>query len=175
MEVVIITTMEPKMSFLQSKYGTPTLTWLLAEAATPAIYQPATGGVQRTEPATERDVNFQVKLDNDDATVQLLYEVDVPAAPLVMRLMLMETFDLAGTMFTAEDEAHIGEHVRNSQAIRALNQQMQTCSKCRTQLSTPNRFSRACRRPTNGHATPITRDRTVLRGLIIIPLKLFLL
>ena len=131
MEVVIITTMEPKMSFLQSKYGTPTLTWLLAEAATPAIYQPATGGVQRTEPAMERDVNFQVKLDNDDATVQLLYEVDVPAAPLVMRLMLMETFDLAGTMF--------------------------------------------CRRPTNGHATPITRDRTVLRGLIIIPLKLFLL
>lgn len=126
MEVVIITTMEPKMSFLQSKYGTPTLTWLLAEAATPAIYQPATGGVQRTEPATEREVNFQVKLDNDDATVQLLYEVDVPAAPLVMRLMLMETFDLAGTMFTAEDEAHIGEHVRNSQAIQALNQQMQT-------------------------------------------------
>ena len=108
MEVVIITTMEPKMSFLQSKYGTPTLTWLLAE------------------PATERDVNFQVKLDNDDATVQLLYEVDVPAAPLVMRLMLMETFDLAGTMFTAEDEAHIGEHVRSSQAIQALNQQMQT-------------------------------------------------
>ena len=125
-EVVIITTMEPKMSFLQSKYGTPTLTWLLAEAATPAIYQPATGGVQRTEPATEREVNFQVKLDNDDATVQLLYEVDVPAAPLVMRLMLMETFDLAGTMFTTEDEAHIGEHVRSSQAIQALNQQMQT-------------------------------------------------
>ena len=43
MEVVTITTMEPKMSFLQSKYGTLTLTWLLAEAATPAIYQPATG------------------------------------------------------------------------------------------------------------------------------------
>ena len=104
----------------------PTLTWLLAEAATPAIYQPATGGGQRTEPATGRDVNFQVKLDNDDATVQLLYEVDVPTAPLVMRLMLMETFDLAGTMFTTEDEAHIGEHVRSSQAIQALNQQMQT-------------------------------------------------
>lgn len=126
MEVITITTMEPKMSFLQSKYGTPTLTWLLAEAATPAIYQPATGGAQRTEPAMEREVNFQVKLDNDDATVQLLYEVDVPAAPLVMRLMLMETFDLAGTMFTTEDEAHIGEHVRSSQAIQALNQQMQT-------------------------------------------------
>ena len=118
--------MEPKMSFLQSKYGMPTLTWLLAEAATPAIYQPATGGGQRTEPAAGRDVNFQVKLDNDDATVQLLYEVDVPTAPLVMRLMLMETFDLAGTMFTTEDETHIGEHVRSSQAIQALNQQMQT-------------------------------------------------
>jgi len=38
----------------------------------------------------------------------------------------METFDLAGTLFTAEDEAHIGEHVRSSQAIQALNQQMQT-------------------------------------------------
>lgn len=114
------------MSFLQSKYGMPTLTWLLAEAATPAIYQPATGGGQRTEPAAGRDVNFQVKLDNDDATVQLLYEVDVPTAPLVMRLMLMETFDLAGTMFATEDEAHIGEHVRSSQAIQALNQQMQT-------------------------------------------------
>lgn len=82
------------MSFLQSKYGMPTLTWLLAEAATPAIYQPATGGGQRIEPAAGRNVNFQVKLDNDDATVQLLYEVDVPTAPLVMRLMLMETFDL---------------------------------------------------------------------------------
>jgi len=114
------------MSFLQSKYGMPTLTWLLAEAATPAIYQPTTGGGQRTEPAAGRDVNFQVKLDNDDATVQLLYEVDVPTAPLVMRLMLMETFDLAGTMFTTEDETHIGEHVRSSQAIQALNQQMQT-------------------------------------------------
>ena len=114
------------MSFLQSKYGMPTLTWLLAEAATPAIYQPATGSGQRIEPAAGRDVNFQVKLDNDDATVQLLYEVDVPTAPLVMRLMLMETFDLAGTMFTTEDETHIGEHVRSSQAIQALNQQMQT-------------------------------------------------
>jgi len=88
--------------------------------------RPAAGGGQAPAPAAGRDVNFQVKLDNDDATVQLLYEVDVPTAPLVMRLMLMETFDLAGTMFTTEDEAHIGEHVRSSQAIQALNQQMQT-------------------------------------------------
>jgi len=59
-EVVIITTMEPKMSFLQSKYGMPTLTWLLAEAATPAIYQPATGSGQRIEPAAGRGGDFPV-------------------------------------------------------------------------------------------------------------------
>lgn len=106
------------MSFLQSKHGTPKLTWLLAEAATPEMY-----AEERSESPDQRDVNFQVMLDVTDDSAQLLYEVDVNNGPLIMRLKVMESFHVTDT-FSAEDEAHIGEHIRQSAAIPALNQQM---------------------------------------------------